>query len=130
MMFGLFPFNSRVTVFKLDLAAASMTLVLPVKATFNFHVRRDGSTGSWSVSDDEVENTGRETSFLQEGTHANSRERGESEAGKRTFWFDDVGRWMEDRYVTFMTMVFPVARAAPTFHAHYPHPPQSLQRLL
>jgi hypothetical protein len=41
-----------------------MTLVLPVKATFNFHVRRDGSAGSWSVSDDEVENTGRETSFL------------------------------------------------------------------
>jgi hypothetical protein len=25
---------------------------------------------------------------------------------------------MEDGYVTFMTMVFPVERAGPTFHAH------------
>ena len=39
MMLGLFPPSSRVTGFKLDLAAASMTLrptrVLPVKATFS-----------------------------------------------------------------------------------------------
>lgn len=39
MMFGLFPPNSRVTVFKFDLAAASIilrpTTVLPVKATFS-----------------------------------------------------------------------------------------------
>jgi hypothetical protein len=38
-IFGLFPPNSRVTGFKLDLAAASMilrpTIVLPVKATFS-----------------------------------------------------------------------------------------------
>jgi hypothetical protein len=77
-------FQLKGDCFKLDLAAASMTLVLPVKATFNFHVRRDGSTGSWSVSDDEVENTGRETSFLHEGTAV----RGVNQrAEKRTFFF-------------------------------------------
>jgi len=39
MMFGLFPPSSSVTVFKFDLAAASMTLrptrVEPVNATFS-----------------------------------------------------------------------------------------------
>jgi hypothetical protein len=57
-----------------------------------FPFKRDGSAGSWSVSDDEVENTGRKTSFLHEGTHANSRERGESEGWEKDIWFDNDGR--------------------------------------